>query len=49
MPAMLRTTKKARDIAYAILGKPNNLSNKRSSNLKDVESKLVRQENSRLR
>jgi len=49
MPAMMRISKKAKDIAYAILGKPANMVHKRSTLLSSAEGKLVRQENSRLR
>jgi hypothetical protein len=49
MPAMMRLSKKAKDIAYAILGKPANIVHKRSTLMHSVEGKLVRQENSRLR
>ena len=46
MPVMLRLSKKAKEIAYAILGKPGNVVNKRSRLMGDVEGKLIRQENS---
>ena len=49
MPAMLRLSKKAKEIAFAILGKPGNIVHKRSTLVNSVEGKLVRQENSRLR
>jgi hypothetical protein len=49
MPAMLRLSKKAKDIAYAILGKPANMVHKGTKLMASVEGKLTRQENSRLR
>lgn len=49
MPIMIRPDGKAKKIAFAILGKPANLQDKRSSEQKLLDKKLLYQDTSRVR
>lgn len=49
MPAMPRPSGKARKVAYAILGVPENIKDKQTSEQKKVNKELVFQETVRVR
>ena len=49
MPGMPRIKGKPTNIAFAILGKPANLSSKRSSHQQEINQRLNMQDSSRLK
>jgi len=49
MPAMPRLDGKGKKIAYALLGTPSNIKDKKTARQKEIDAKLYQQDTSRVR